>query len=769
MLYRQILAVDPADFTASYQLGVMAFGQSRQADALNLFEAALSVRSQSVSALIMAGLALQGLARHEEALARFDAALEIEPGNEVAHSNRGGVLAALDRPLEALASFDRALAGNPDMVIALNNRGNVLLQLDRLEEALACFDRVLALAPDFSAALHSRAEAFSQLNRFGEALVNYRKALARDENHAAAWLGLGNALMAQGDVAAAQDAWRRALKQTRDDDTRESQMARENLALVLANQGHAGEALALLGPSLAKKPGVAAGKIFALCAQHLPVEHADPAFSGLLARALREAWGRPSEMAERAGVLLVDDTALRDGRFGDDTLAALGRNELLIALLTSTPNIHLGLEVLLAQARRALLERAENNDNAPLEFFAVLARQCFINEYVFPHDREELTRAARLRAQLISELEGDGSSAPLLVLAVAAYFPLAVIAAAPRLLRQNWPAPVEELLVTVVRESLEERQLADAIACLTPITGTTSEKVRAQYEEHPYPRWIRAALTDPASSVGGYLRQKFPLAGIVRDQPDTDILIAGCGTGQHAIATALKFPNTNILAVDLSRSSLAYAKRKSRELGLERIDYAQADLLELSALNRRFDVIESSGVLHHLANPFAGWKKLLVLLRPGGFMMLGFYSALGRRAVVRAREVLAREGYDDDADSMRRARQALMAKAAGDEGLEAILKSPDFFSLSACRDFLFHVEEHPVSLAEIAAFLRKNALTFLGFETGLDVLAEYRRRFPADIAAINLEQWHQFETANPDIFAGMYQFWVQKPLGASVS
>ena len=48
------------------------------------------------------------------------------------------------------------------------------------------------------------------------------------------------------------------------------------------------------------------------------------------------------------------------------------------------------------------------------------------------------------------------------------------------------------------------------------------------------------------------------------------------------------------------------------------IEFAQADLLELGAIGRTFDVVECSGVLHHLADPFAGWRALLPLLRPGG-------------------------------------------------------------------------------------------------------------------------------------------------------
>ena len=81
-----------------------------------------------------------------------------------------------------------------------------------------------------------------------------------------------------------------------------------------------------------------------------------------------------------------------------------------------------------------------------------------------------------------------------------------------------------------------------------------------------------------------------------------------------------------MLAIDLSMASLSYAKRKTAELGIENIEYAQADLLKLGSLGRTFDVVESAGVLHHLENPFEGWQVLLSLLKPHGLMRLGFYS-----------------------------------------------------------------------------------------------------------------------------------------------
>src|SRR5439155_11233681 len=131
-----------------------------------------------------------------------------------------------------------------------------------------------------------------------------------------------------------------------------------------------------------------------------------------------------------------------------------------------------------------------------------------------------------------------------------------------------------------------------------------------------------------------------------------------------------------VLAVDLSRASLAYAMRKTRALGRTNIEYAQADILKLGSLEKSFDVIESSGVLHHLADPLAGWRVLLTLLRPGGFMAIGLYSEIARADIVATRAFIAGQGYRPTAEDIRRCRQDLLD--AG-ERFKNVTASGDFF------------------------------------------------------------------------------------------
>jgi SAM-dependent methyltransferase len=190
---------------------------------------------------------------------------------------------------------------------------------------------------------------------------------------------------------------------------------------------------------------------------------------------------------------------------------------------------------------------------------------------------------------------------------------------------------------------------------------------------------------------------------------------------------------------------------------LKNLEYAQADILELQSIRRTFDVIEAGGVLHHLAEPMAGWRILLSILRLGGFMRIGLYSKLARQDIVAARALIAERGYSSSAEDIRRCRHELAGS-----GDRAPL-SNDFFSTSSCRDLLFHVQEHQFTLPEIAYFLRENKLDFLGFDLRGGALQSFRQRFPNYGTMTDLALWHTFELENPSLFADMYQFWIRKP------
>jgi len=208
----------------------------------------------------------------------------------------------------------------------------------------------------------------------------------------------------------------------------------------------------------------------------------------------------------------------------------------------------------------------------------------------------------------------------------------------------------------------------------------------------------------------------------------------------------------------MSRASLAYAARKADETGTDNVQFLQADILDVAKLERRFRVIESLGVLHHMADPMAGWRALISRLEPDGLMLVGLYSELGRTDVAAMRAEIAARGLGSSDDDIRRFRRAVLDGEFGTAG-RSILRSPDFYTMSDCRDLLFHEHEVRHTLPELQTAMALMGLEFLGFQLPEPVLQAYRAAYPDDPEARDLANWHAFETAHPETFRAMYRFW----------
>lgn len=444
--------------------------------------------------------------------------------------------------------------------------------------------------------------------------------------------------------------------------------------------------------------------------------------------------------------------------FGEAGLAAIADNPLLLVLLQSTPIRDVAFERLLTALRASLASAATAGKPVAdpiLGFACALARQCFINEYVFATTPDEDVQLEDLRRAL-----SGGSPSAMQIAALAMYAPLHTLPSASVLLERKWNPLIDAVLTQQLREPAQELQLRDLIPRLTQIEDEVSQRVRQQYEENPYPRWVHIAGQVAPMPIDQYLRDQFPTAAFtpLGKTSALDMLIAGCGTGQVAIGSVQKHEGAQALAIDLSLTSLCYARRKTPAELASRIDYAQADILKLGSIDRSFDVIDACGVLHHMADPLAGWRILLSLLRPGGLMHLAFYSDVGRGDVAAARMFIAERKLGATPHDIRRCRQELLATP-----LASVTRFTDFFTTSECRDLLFHVHEARVTIPVIKDFIRENGLKFIGFEFDLPVLMRQRAQFAAaGWSLADLDRWQEVETKYPDTFSGMYQFWVQK-------
>ena len=449
-----------------------------------------------------------------------------------------------------------------------------------------------------------------------------------------------------------------------------------------------------------------------------------------------------------------------DRALGLSALSAVSQipllNEILRLCILPDPD----LERVLRAARAGLLEhhRDKRFSSVSPEFQNALALNCHLNEYAWAETDDEHAKLIDLEKEL------HGGARPFTAVACLASYRSLDAFPWGRELAEN--TECREIFQTQVNAAAIEAQLSRRLDELTPIEDRTSQAVQEQYEENPYPRWVSIVPNETALSVTDYLHGLGIPPAKTMELPGArlSVLVAGCGTGQQAIDVATRFSGAQVLAVDLSRSSLAYAERKTDEIGLANIEYKHADILQLGRLDRQFDVIESVGVLHHMATPLDGWRVLTDCLKPGGVMKIGLYSELARREIVAARAVISDLGLSGTKDDIRAFRRALMhGDLQENAALSRLMKLDDFYSTSECRDMLFHVQEHRFTLPQVQTALETLGMEFLGFE-----LPEALRRgpkaqnLPPQGSLECLTAWDAYEQANPDTFIRMYQFWARK-------
>ena len=284
-----------------------------------------------------------------------------------------------------------------------------------------------------------------------------------------------------------------------------------------------------------------------------------PEFMILLQRAALEGWSRPEEFFALFTRLLKQDpfvaaciarTAVppelptEPGPLLPADIARLADNKLFHCMMVSAPICDEKLEHLLTRARRALLDLANSSaardaTQAVLGFCCALARQCFINEYIFHCSEEEEQRARDLRDRLSALMTVGETVPPLMIGSVATYFPLHSLPLTPDCFKQAWPEAVARLVVQQVDEPATERSSRASIPALSAIRDGVSSLVREMYEESPYPRWVTALSLASELTFDERMKLTFPRAAFVPlGKAEVDILVAGCGTGRHAIEIA---------------------------------------------------------------------------------------------------------------------------------------------------------------------------------------------------------------------------------------
>lgn len=459
-----------------------------------------------------------------------------------------------------------------------------------------------------------------------------------------------------------------------------------------------------------------------------------------------------------------------------DFTALLG-DQLFLLVCTKATSVSPDVERLLCALREHFLgewladasSQSYFLDNHP-DALAATACQAFNSEYIYAFSAEEQKRFRDLQASIAEDIRGIH---PFELAIMGTYRSLwetlkdsnpddlqYLAEQSPR-----WPGWLRLIWNIQFLAPFQEALIKQRLAQLTPIQSAHTEAMAKQYEDYPYPRWQSTKASSTAITLKQHIEARFPY--IQHPEPvdgPVDILVAGCGTGQQVVQLASNLEYKNILAVDLSQNSLAYANRKTEEKGLTNVHFAQADILALASWDASFDLIVCTGVLHHMAKPSDGLASLLSVSKKNTVFSLALYSERGRAHVVAARKLIAEHKIPDTLEGMRKFR-TIVRELPAQHAAKTIANSREFYSASGLHDFAFNAHETRITPLELKALLDEHNLQFIGFDLPRgDYATRYKTNYPDDPNMVNLDHWDKFEKEVPDVFEGMLQFWCIKKM-----
>jgi SAM-dependent methyltransferase len=240
-----------------------------------------------------------------------------------------------------------------------------------------------------------------------------------------------------------------------------------------------------------------------------------------------------------------------------------------------------------------------------------------------------------------------------------------------------------------------------------------SEEVRDFYEWLPYP----APLTSLDEHLQHYRnperrRALFHLMWPTeRPRDNQEILIAGCGTSQAA-RYALREPNAQITAIDISETCLHHTRKLQQKYELGNLELHLLSILDVQSLGKSFDQVVCTGVLHHLADPDLGLQSLRNVLKPEGAMQIMVYASYGRTGVYMLQAYCRLLGISPSNQELQDLSAALNYLPRDHPLTYLLQKGEDFRYPDALADVLLHPQDRAFRVPQIHEWLENCGMSF---------------------------------------------------------
>jgi len=190
---------------------------------------------------------------------------------------------------------------------------------------------------------------------------------------------------------------------------------------------------------------------------------------------------------------------------------------------------------------------------------------------------------------------------------------------------------------------------------------------------------------------------------------DLDVLIAGCGTWQAA-KYAICHPAAHVVGIDVSSTSLEHTERLKQNYDLANLEVRQLAVENVAELDRGFDLIVCTGVLHHLVDPDTGLRALRSVLKPDGAMNLMVYAPYGRDGVYMMQEYCRRLGVGTSQEEIRDLMTVLRSLPEHHPLLATQGGSREFPNADALADAVLNPRDRSYSVSQLYDFVESNGL-----------------------------------------------------------
>jgi len=180
-------------------------------------------------------------------------------------------------------------------------------------------------------------------------------------------------------------------------------------------------------------------------------------------------------------------------------------------------------------------------------------------------------------------------------------------------------------------------------------------------------------------------------------RPELDILIAGCGTNQAAVF-AYNNPQAKVVAIDVSKTSLDHQYFLKDKYRMTNLELHLLPIEEVGKLNRDFDLIVSTGVLHHLADPLIGLRALSKCIRQDGVVALMLYAKYGRIGVEILQSVARDLGLQQTDDSVLMVKEILRSLPESHPVKSYVSIAPDLQFDAGLVDTFLHGRDRSYSI-----------------------------------------------------------------------